>query len=176
MAEEQKKVTKKSVKKKAVSKKKVAKKRVVRRAAVAVDTLIARATERGSFSESNKNAVKRYKASLTAANQANKKAESAKARVEKASAGVTNAKTDKQKELAKSRLDAAKAAVREATAQRRLADKEGKEAVALLVKLDKLHDKAHAAFLKAYERDAKTAAKPKKVVRRVARKKAVKKD
>lgn len=176
MAEEQKKVTKKSVAKKAPSKKKVAKKRVVRRKVVTLENLIERATGRASFSESNKNAIKRYKASQTAMNQAGRKVESAKARVEKAAAAVGNAKTAKQKVLAKSRLDAAKAVVREASLQGRMVVKEEKAAAALLAKLDKLYDRAYSAFLKGYERDAKAAAKPKKVVRRVAKKKVVKKD
>ena len=176
MAEEQKKVTKKRVAKKAAAKKKVTRKRAVRRKVVTVENLIERASARASFSEANKGAVKRYKASQVAMNQADRKVASAQARAEKAVAAVGNAKTPKQKALAKSRLAAAKAAVGEAGQQRRLVVKEGKSAASLLGKLDKLYDKSYAAFLKAYERDARAAARPKKVVRRATKKKVVKKD
>ncbi len=176
MAEEQKKVTKKRVAKKKVAKKKVAKKRVVRRKVNTAADLLERASSRSSFSQANKEGVRQYKTSQTAMNQANKKVETAKARVEKASAAVGNAKSAKQKDLAKTRLAAAKVAVREAVMQGRLVVKEEKSAVALLAKLDKLYAKAHAAFLRAYEKDARTAAKPRKVKRRAAKKKAVKKD
>ena len=176
MAEEQKKVTKKRVAKKKVAKKKVAKKRVVRRKVNTVADLLERATERGSFSQANKEGVRQYKTSQTAMNQANKKVETAKARVEKASAAVGNAKSAKQKDLAKTRLAAAKVAVREAVMQGRQVAKDERSAVVLLAKLDKLYAKAHAAFLRSYEKDARKAAKPRKMKRRAAKKKAVKKD
>lgn len=175
MDKEQNNVTKKRVAKKKVAKKKVAKKRVVRRKVVTVETLIERATDRGSFSESNKVAVKQYKKSQTASNQASRKVEAAQARVDKAAATVGNAKSVKQKESAKNRLVAAKAAVREAVVQRRMVIKDEKTAAALLGKLDKLHDKAYVVFLKEYEKAAKAAAKPRKAKRRVARKKVSKK-
>jgi len=161
--------------KKRVAKKKVAKKRVVRRKVVAVGTLVERATDRGAFSETNKLVAKQYKKTQTANNQANRKVESARARVEKVAAAAGNAKSVKQKDSARTRLAAAKAAVREAIVLQRMAVKEEKTAVALLGKLDKLHDKAYAAFVKNYEKAAKAAAKPRKMKRRVARKKVVKK-
>jgi hypothetical protein len=167
---------KKTATKTTATKKKVTKKRVVRRKTIAVETLMERAAERGSISEVNKAAVKQFKASQTAINQADRKFESAKVRVEKAAAAVGNSKSEKQKALAKTRLDAAKAAVREATVQRGMVAKEEKSAVVLLTKLDKLYDKGYAAFVKGYEKNAKAAAKPKNIKRRAAKKKAVKKD
>jgi len=134
--------------------------------------VIASASARGAFSAANKAAVQECKKCQTTARQATAKIGAAEARIAKAMESAKKAVSAKQKALAKTRLAAAKLAAREAKAAQRAALKAEKDAIAVLAKLEKLHEKAHAGFLRAHERAAAAIAKAKPKKKRASKKKA----
>lgn len=112
-----------------------------------------------TVSKVNKEAVRQFAKAQKAVERANDAVIAIQARADKAKEAIAAATTGAAKAKQRERAASLRASVADAKAAARTAAAEMRTAERLVIKLHKAHQKAHAAYLKGYERSAAAALK-----------------